>query len=287
MSKASLSILIPTYNGVCTKLVHDLYEQAERLGVDYEILVADDGSTQQEAIAANRSINVLPHCRFIECSENRGRAAIRNFLAEQSQYPWLLFIDCDMVVCRQDFIQQYITTACETIVDGGVVIGKVLSGNLRSMYEKAHEQEHTVERRLASPYRDFHTANFLIRRDIMLQCPFDIRYRHYGYEDVLFGKQMETKQISILHIDNPLSFETFETNAEFISKTEEGLRTLHQFHDELKGYSRLLDTTERVPKGLVRLWHRLFGKWERRQLTGSRPNLLVFNLYKLGYFVSL
>ena len=39
-----LSILIPTYNYVCVKLVSDLQQQAEGLGCPYEILVADDAS---------------------------------------------------------------------------------------------------------------------------------------------------------------------------------------------------------------------------------------------------
>ena len=134
-------------------------------------------------------------------------------------------------------------------------------------------------------------ADFFIRRDLMLSHPFDERFRHYGYEDVLFGKQMEQHAIPIVHIDNPLSFEIFETNADFVSKTEEGLRTLHQFRDELQGYSRLLtwssSTKVSLLRPLIRLCHSLFGKSIRQELTGTRPSLLLFKLYKLGYYLSL
>lgn len=287
MTITALSILIPTYNDACMNLVDDLRNQAEQTGIAYEILVADDGSTDADSKAVNAAINTLPHCHYIERTENVGRAAIRNLLAKEAQNPWLLFIDSDMVVCRQDFLSKYICCDCETIVDGGVVIGNVKPGNLRAMYEQRHEQEHTVEQRKQSPYRDFHTANFLIRRDIMLQWPFDERFRYYGYEDVLFGKQMERQHIGIVHIDNPLSFEVYEQNADFISKTEEGLRTLHQFRQELQGYSRLLDIADRVPQKPIRFWHSLFGRMERYLLTGRHPQLWMFNLYKLGYFASL
>ena len=37
-----LSILIPTYNYDCTQLVADLQQQAEQIGINYEIIVADD-----------------------------------------------------------------------------------------------------------------------------------------------------------------------------------------------------------------------------------------------------
>lgn len=120
----------------------------------------------------------------------------------------------------------------------------------------------------------------------MLQHPFDERFRHYGYEDVLFGKQLRQHAIPIHHLDNPLSFERFEPNEAFVSKTEEGLRTLFLFRHELQGYSRMLD----MPRCLhapLRLWHRMFKNSERRNLCSPRPSLLLFKLYKAGYFLSL
>lgn len=282
-----LSILIPTFNDPCSTLVGNLQQQAEELGISYEILVADDGSTQQNVLEENRSINALPHCQLIERGVNAGRAAIRNFLAQQARYAWLLFIDSDMVVCRNDYLRKYASCEETPIVDGGVVIGTCIPGNLRSMYEKAAESEHTYEERQQSPYRDFHTANFMIQRALMIEHPFDERFRNYGYEDVLFGKAMEQASVPILHIDNPMSFEIFEENEHFVSKTEEGLRTLYQFRHELKGYSRLLDRAQTLPRTPIRWWHQLFGAMERRHLTGRHPSLWVFKIYKIGYFLSL
>ena len=281
-----LSILIPTFNDPCSTLVSHLQQQAEALGITYEILVADDGSTQQSVLEENRNINALPHCQLIERKVNAGRASIRNFLAQQARYAWLLFIDSDMVVCRNDYLRKYASCEETSIVDGGVVIGPYKKGNLRSLYEKAAESKHTQKEREQSPYRDFHTANFMIRRTLMLEHPFDERFRNYGYEDVLFGKAMEQAAIPILHIDNPMSFEVFEENEHFVSKTEEGLRTLYQFRHELKGYSRLLDRVQNLSPTPIRWWHKLFGAIERRNLTGKHPSLMVFNLYKIGYFLS-
>lgn len=288
-----ISILIPTYNDVCAALVSDLQRQATALDMHYEIIVADDGSTDTAAITANRIINQMPCCRYLERQENAGRAAIRNFLASEAQYPWLLFIDGDMVICRDDYLRQYAASAVGDVVCGGVSIGPLLPGNLRSMYERAAAHEHTLSQRQNAPYHDFHTANFLVRRELMLQYPFDQRFRYYGYEDVFFGKQLQQNDIPITHIDNPLSFERFETNTQYVLKTEEGLRTLYQFRSELKGFSRLLDVfpTNRLLGGLAvcvcRLWHCLFGNSERRNLTGNHPSLLLFKLYKLGYFAHL
>ena len=215
---AELSILIPTFNDDCVSLVTGLQRQAASLHIDYEILVADDGSTNVAVKTSNRVISQLPHCRYMERPENVGRAAIRNFLASQARYSWLLFIDGDMVLSHPDYLQQYLHITRSPsprlfVAYGGLTIAPLQPGNLRSMYEHAAAPEHTLERRQQLPYHDFHTANFLIPRKLMLQHPFDERFRHYGYEDVLFGKQLQQHAIPIHHMDNPLSFERFEPNS--------------------------------------------------------------------------
>ena len=289
----TISILIPTYNGTCTQLVSQLQQQAQALPIDYEILVADDGSTDSAVVCANRAINQLPCCRYIERPTNQGRAAIRNFLAREAQYDWLLFIDSDMSVVHDDFIYKYVSHPEASVIYGGVSIGgdaEALRGNLRHRYEKASEPDHTLEKRQQQPYHDFHTANFCVSRQVMLSHPFDERIRCYGYEDVLFGKQLRHDRIAITHIDNPMGFCSFEQNPDFMAKTEEGLRTLHAFRSELRGYSRLLTLVDGihlpVVLAVIRLLFRLFGPLVRRQLCGSRPSLRLFSLYKLGYLVT-
>ena len=292
MKKRELSVLIPTYNHVCVPLVKQLLPLLEAASVSYEILVADDGSTNADTIKENQAISLLPHCRYIIRQGNVGRAAIRNYLVQEAQYAFVLFIDSDMTVISDQFIRRYLENACDTVIDGGVVIHgdeEMLKGNLRYCYEKAEEAKHIAEERQKTPYQHLHTANLFVRRDLMQKYPFDERFRHYGYEDVLLGKTFHQQHIAIEHIDNPLGFCTFETNADFVAKTEEGLRTLGQFREDLRGYSRLLTLVSNIHipavKTIIRLWHRLFGSLERRILCGSHPSLTLFKLYRLGYFI--
>ena len=148
-----------------------------------------------------------------------------------------------------------------------------------------------LEKRQQQPYHDFHTANFCVSRQVMLSHPFDERFRYYGYEDVLFGKQLRADHIAITHIDNPMGFCTFESNPDFVSKTEEGLRTLYQFQSELRGYSRLITLVEgiHIPLilSLIRLSHRLFSGLIRHNLCGRHPSLKLFKFYKLGYYTTI
>ncbi len=297
--KTSLSIVLPIYNGNCTEIVGRLHEQAEALapqGLSYEIIVADDGSTDENLIQANRSINALNNCRYVERGFNAGRAAIRNYLACEAKHDWLLYLDADMLILKPDFLERYLKRPDEEeVVDGGVYtepdLWKTMSVNLRCLYESNASRHFSAEQRQRNPYHDFHTANFLIRREVMLSHPFDERFRRYGYEDVLLGKQLKQSGIAIAHIDNPAGFASFEGNESFVAKTEEGLRTLYQFRRELRGYSRLLTFVDGIHLGAVRtclrLWHRLFGRLERALLCSRHPNLKVFKLYKIGYYLNL
>ena len=291
--KHELSILIPTYCSDCRPLAAELSRQAEAIsGLSYELVVADDGSPCRESVELCREVARLPHCRFIERGENSGRAVIRNFLAGEARYEWLLFLDCDMTITDPHFLLNYLTyDGEEQIIYGGYIVGEGEPSCLRYLYEKQCEPEHRASERRKRPYQHFHTSNFLVRREVMLAYPFDERFRHYGYEDVLFGKQLRLSGIAVAHLENPVGFFTFEDNPHFVAKTEEGLRTLHEFRADLRGYSQMLTFVDgiHIPlvKWFIRLWHRLFGRLERHRLCGKHPSLRMFRIYKLGYFLTL
>ena len=292
-AKKELSILIPNYNNVCVELVTVLQQQAEALGIDYEILVADDASPQKDTIPLNQPINELPHCRYIIKETNTGSAATRNYLGEQSQYHWLLFLDCDINIPNDHFLERYMSAPHEGVVNGGICIidDDTLSHNLRHLYEKDAEPAHTAEKRQANKYHEFRSTNFMIEREVFEACPFDERFKRSGYEDVLFGKMLKQQQIPVTHIDNPVMMTKFESNPDYVTKIERSMRTLHTFRNELRGYSRILTFDSGIHisavRGLIRLWHRIFGNMERRNLCGSKPILKLFTLYRLGYYLTL
>lgn len=291
----SLSILIPTYNNVCKGLVEALHAQAQRLPVaDWEIVVADDGSPDRSTVEANRSINSLPRCRYMERNGNAGRAVIRNVLAREAQHEWLLFIDSNMEVWSDNYLSAYLNAPECDVTYGGYRVRtglKHLRHNLRYIFETAAAQNADHRLRQANPYGDFHTSNFLIRKSIILQHPFDERFTQYGYEDVLFGKVLKDNNVPILHIDNPLGYSNFTDNASFVSKSEEACRTLHQFKNDLQGYSRILVHAARLRAlhlyPTCRALYFLLGAPLRRHLCGSRPGIFAFNAYKLLYFIHL
>lgn len=291
--KKELSILIPNYNNVCVNLVETLQRQAEALGIDYEIIVADDASPDLTAIDKNRAINALPHCHYTVREKNAGSAATRNYLGGSSRYHWLLFLDCDITIPDGRFLERYVADGHEGAVNGGIAIADDdrLRHNLRYLYEKASEPTHTAEQRQKNPYREFRSTNFMIEREVFEACPFDERFKRSGYEDVLFGKMLRQQQVSIAHIDNPVMMTEFEDNAAYVAKIERSLQTLYTFRRELQGYSRILTFDRGIHLGIVRTIlrtaFRVAAPWMRRNLCGKRPWLKLFNPYRMGYFANL
>ena len=136
--KHELSILIPVYNNDCSQLVAVLSHQAVAIGgLSYEIIVADDGSDRMDNgqwIMDDGKLSDFPHVRFIRREQNVGRAAIRNFLAGEARYGWLLFIDGDMVIPTDDFLKKWLEADVAQVGYGGYVTGEGEPCNLRYLY---------------------------------------------------------------------------------------------------------------------------------------------------------
>lgn len=307
MTHIDLSILLPSYNNVCVSLVQALQRQADALWgkldkpFRYEIIVADDCSTDAACIDANRVIGDMLHCRYLRMEQNVGRAQIRNVLISESRGDYVLLIDSDLFLCDDNYLYKYATSTAD-VVYGGTRIGgeglamvdneantENLKGNLRYIYEKKAEPSHRAAFRQLRPNQEISVCNLYARRDIMEAHPFDSRFKAYGYEDVLFGKRLAESGIEVTHIDNPVLINEFEPNSVFVKKTEEAILTLCRFEQDLEGYSNLktkVTTLGRyIPLSLFRLWHRIMKNKEMRNLTGSKPSLLLFKLYKLGFFL--
>ncbi|MEL6942884.1 MAG: glycosyltransferase family A protein, partial [Bacteroidota bacterium] len=103
-----LSILIPIYNFDCRQLVSYLHKQCQEIDFPFEILCLDDASETSFQILNQALAKESKTIHYISLEQNVGRSHIRNLLAEQAQFDYLLFMDCDSKVVRSDYIKQYI-----------------------------------------------------------------------------------------------------------------------------------------------------------------------------------
>ena len=258
-----LSILIPVYRYDCSQLVADLRTQGDTLGIDYEVIVADDEKL------------------------GLGRARVRNWLADHSKGNKLLFIDCDAAVDNPHFVENYWkASALAPVVCGGQHNVDTLPSpdvSLRFRYEEAAKHQRLAAERNRHPYERFTSFSFLIDRETFFSIRFDERITEYGHEDTLFGAELERRGIPVLHIDNQLLNTDIETNTVFLDKSRTALRSLKHMEKELQGHSTLLKSYRKVHRiGLHKLLAGLFkryGKRWERQLTESEcPSLFLFKI---------
>ena len=286
-----ISICIPTYNYNVTDLVEELLAQSSNL--DCEIIVIDDASNPsfvKENSALSDRVN------FVCLEQNIGRAKIRNLFLEHVQFEYMLFLDCDSLVMKADFISSYLQAARENnveVVCGGRVYPNESPSskyNLRWRYGIESESK-TADIRNQFPYRSFMTNNFLIRKDTLQRIKFDEDLTRYGHEDTLFGYELKTNGVPIVHIENPILNGHLETNEEFLDKTKDGIYNLVQivsgmgsdemFFDEVRLLSYYNQAKKKGRIKRLKIFHSIIKKGLLKRLRKGNGSIKQFNFFKL------
>jgi glycosyltransferase involved in cell wall biosynthesis len=95
-----ISFIIPAYDAADTIIesVASVLQAAEALeGVDVEVVVVDDGSTDATAALVMAEFGAEPRVHFHRHRRNRGGAAARNTAVEHSSNAWIYCLDSDNV----------------------------------------------------------------------------------------------------------------------------------------------------------------------------------------------
>ena len=291
-----LSILIPIYNYNVYPLVSELHKRCSECKIDFEILCLDDASNQIEY--ENQNVKSLENCRFEILEKNIGRSAIRNLLAKKAKFANLLFLDADTFPERKDFILNYLLQISndEKLVFGGIEYQKEKPADdqlLRWFYGNDRESL-SLEKRNTNPNGNALTSNILIKKNIFLSNKFDASITKYGYEDLVFLSALNKKGIVVKHIDNPTYHLGLETSQQFLDKTKialENLKILTETSLLGSSDSKIIRTYIFLKKlHLVDVIAFLFKKGERKIeyiLLSQKPSLLLFDLYKLGYYCGI
>lgn len=291
-----LSILIPTYNYNVVPLVLELQKQCLECEITFEILVFDDNS--KLFFDENQQINSLENCRFSKNNSNLGRGKNINFLAESAEFDWLLIMDCDTFPTQNNYIQKYISKINENekVVFGGIQYKKEKPKKdqlLRWIYGNSRESL-SVEKRNSNPNENALTSNLLIEKEVFLSNPFDKSITNYGYEDLVFLSELKEKGVLVTHIDNPTFHLGLETSQEFLEKTRialTNLKSIAKTNPRASSESKILKIYSILNKvyldSLISYLFKITESKIAKNLLSQKPSLLLFDLYKLGYYCSI
>ena len=296
-----LSVNIPVYNIDVNELALQLVQQVQELGNNAEIRIYDDGS-DDSVKKKNRQVSGLPGVKYIELKDNLGRSAIRNKMGLDSQRNYLLFIDADSKLVSADYLKKYLDMASPGCVLCG---GTTYRANppsdsnklLRWVYGTKREAVQASER---SSNKSFiiTSNNFLIDRQVFSKIHFREDLGPYGHEDTLLGYDLFANGIHPVHADNPVEHTGLEDSATFLRKSRDALRNLHMiatslladdstFSQRVTFLNKYNAITRYVPPAILRASYKLLRRHLEKNLTGRKPAIILFDLYRLLYYSTL
>lgn len=290
-----ISILIPIYNFDASALLEELFEQSQLVEEEIEIIVYDDHSSKfikQNEIQAEK-LGIL--YRYLP--NNIGRSRIRNEMSNVAKHEFLLFLDGDIFPKSKQFIQAYInhiTPNTEVIYGGRIHEDKEeFKHRLRWKYGYFKEDK-SVKERQKKPYLSLITNNLLIKKPLFTSIYFEESLSTYGHEDTLLALILKEKQCHCIHIRNPVIHKDIDDNHTFLKKTELALKNLKVLLES----NKLNEADIKILKiykllqnlGFLSFVQKIFITFEdklKKYLLRKGGSLLLFDLYKLGYFIKI
>ena len=221
--------------------------------------------------------NSLENFRLLDFKENRGRSAIRNILINESKYDRLLFIDSDMLICKEDFIEAYLKEDAP-MVSGG--IGIIDDNNPDFILHKKYEKNRSEN--IAT------TSNLYIKKEILNEFNF-IDVKKYGYEDIIFSYQV-SKKYEVKFIPNALIHCGAIRTEDYIRRLDDATEVLvdlyknESYKEDIIGCSKLLRAYLKIKnfRLLFLLGFNIIKPIIVKQLKSKNPNLYLMDVYKLG-----
>ncbi|ARN77630.1 hypothetical protein BST97_06275 [Nonlabens spongiae] len=285
-----ISICIPCYNDNPSHLVESLMKQMDSVQEFTEIIIYDDASQQV--------FEDIPHpkIRILRGEENIGDYAARKLLANKSSNRYILFLDADLGMAKNDFLKVY-AEACHTNYD--VIYGGICycqdkpekSQILRWKYGKSREEKKNIPREKL--YECFVSASFLVDKEFFLSITENQLPNIYG-SDLYLAAQFKREKASINFIHNPICHKGLETSIEFLAKSKTAvLATYILMKDEViphdhrpiqRAYLLLkkMKSTLIISKTISYL-----EKYLTRNLLSREPRLLFLDMIKLNEYIKL
>jgi glycosyltransferase involved in cell wall biosynthesis len=289
---AGLSILIPVFNREVAPLVHALLAQLLDWPGPTEIRLLDDGSAG-EFRKQNQPLGTLLGVVYQELPANVGRAAIRNQLAANAQYEWVLLLDNDSLLPDAQFLARYAQAQAaehSALFVGGTTYEATPPADptlrLRWLYGRAREMRRAAVRQ-RDPGGQLSINNAVLPKSLLQKYPLDERLSGYGHEDTKFGLELSRAGVPVCHLDNPVLHDGLEPAAVFVAKSQQAVRNLAQVlrTDGLGATTRLVQAAERLRRaGLAGVARAALGAAEptlRRNLLGHSPSLRALDALKL------
>jgi glycosyltransferase involved in cell wall biosynthesis len=185
------SVVIPTYNRlpILQKCLRAMERQ--KFSQPYEIIVVDDGSTDDTIEYLQSHQAEFPRVRLLQQAHG-GAASARNLGVESAQGTMIVFIDSDLVVL-ENFLESHYQAHQASPNPKIFTYGRVI--NTCNFDDPTSEPFKLTDRSKAF----FATGNVAIAKTYLLEAGlFDTTFRQYGWEDLELGVRLKKLGLSLV-----------------------------------------------------------------------------------------
>ncbi|SHI62350.1 glycosyltransferase family 2 protein [Flavobacterium terrae] len=292
-----ISILIPVYNYNISSLLDKINSEITLNNISCEVIVIDDCSTQLETSKINKENCAKYSYEYLKNESNKGRTISRKILANKANFDWLLFLDSDVLPCDINFIQNYlneINKDVEVVIGGIKYERKDIDSSTIFRYKYGiNREEKTSTERNKKVYSSIFSGNLFIKKNIFLTNNYNGEKNIYGLDNY-FSYNLFINKSKVLHIDNPTYHLGLESNEDFFNKSISSLET----RIELLKNKPLIEKTDSIIKAykfcvkyniniIANIIFKMTGPFLKKLVISNNPNLLAFDLYRLGYICKL
>ncbi|MDO5510220.1 MAG: glycosyltransferase [Weeksellaceae bacterium] len=287
-----LSILVPVYAYDVTALVQHLHHACTHADITFEIRIADDASKDPSLQHRNSQLQNLSHTTYTQRPQNVGNRLNRQSLAQEAQYDWLLFLDADTLPVSENFIELYVAEIRSNESDaicGGIAYKPstdAATQNLRHLYGSRQE---SLTNAANTDVGEWKGSNFLIRKSVFQQIQTLQLPSIYGYVDVTYGITLKKNGFKTKFINNPVYHLGLESSKRFLEKTDLAMQNalfLYNNLPESRQYIKILKwfhaTRPVIISQIFVTSFQLTSSLLKRNLLSNKPNIFLFQFYKLG-----
>jgi len=293
-----ISILIPTYNYNVYPLVREMHKQADKSGINFEILVYDDASTQDFDL--DNLLGELDQVTYKKYTTNLGRVPMLQELVNDAKYDILLTMDADVFPKDRFFFRKAIDEISKVDADiyyGGTSVPAQAPAKdkiLRWKFGKERESP-SLEYRKKHPYNTIVCQSTVVKKDVFISFMNKLLLAkdYYGL-DIYYSYLLKEAGKKVHHYHNPVTHLGFDSNAQFIKKSKIAIDTYHYLYQNKlvdQKHIKLIDFAQKYkPFGLClasKTINFLFNKLIEKNLLSDNPSLFLLDIYKLNYYCSV
>ncbi|BAZ41272.1 glycosyl transferase family protein [Calothrix sp. NIES-4101] len=216
------SVIIPTYNrlSILKETLH-MYEMQENLDFEFEIILVDDGSTDDTyKFLSEYKSSFFP--LFVYHQSNQGPAQARNLGISQAKGKYLL-ITGDDIVPSTNFLAEHYKAHQDSSSNDVAVLGKTVwhpNLNINSVMKHIDGigaqqfSYYYLKNRMKLDFRHFYTSNISILRSELTKIDklFDTDFYYAAYEDVEFSYRLMGTKSNIIYYEDIIAYHHHEYN---------------------------------------------------------------------------